>query len=78
MTRTERLTHRWSIGLGIAFATIAAVATRAAADDNATWSALNALVESAPFIPTRYWSQGSDFPDLTAIYFSWPGRFSRQ
>ncbi|MGN6478645.1 hypothetical protein [Luteibacter sp.] len=74
MTRIERLAYRWSIGLGIAFATIAAVATRAAADNDAIRSALNVLVASAPFIPARHWSQGSDFPGLTAIYFflAWP------
>lgn len=74
MTDTERLAHRWCLGIAIALATLAAVATRLAADYQACWSALNALVQSAPLIPATYWSRGSDFPDLTAIYFflAWP------
>jgi hypothetical protein len=74
MTTTEYLAHKWCIGICIATATVAAVATRLAADYQAAWSTLNALVQAVPFIPARYWAQESDFPDLTAIYFAlcWP------
>ncbi|UPG91449.1 hypothetical protein L2Y96_06660 [Luteibacter aegosomaticola] len=62
------------MGLGVVVAAFAAVATRAAAGNDAVWSALNALKESASLVPAHHWSQGSSFPDLAAIYFflAWP------
>jgi hypothetical protein len=74
MTANLTLAYRLCVGVGLAAAIVAAVATQAAASDPSTLSALHALLDSVPLIPAQYWSQGSTFPDLSAVYFflAWP------
>jgi hypothetical protein len=71
MTDKEILTYRALIGLIVLTSVVAAMATYLASCNDAAWESLTALVDSVPLIPARYWSQGSGFPDLAAIYFFW-------
>lgn len=69
MTDKEILTYRALMGVIALTSVVAAMATYLASCNDAAWEGLTALVDSVPLIPARYWSQGSDFPDLAAIYF---------
>jgi hypothetical protein len=69
MTDRERVLYRLSVGVVILTCVVAAIATYVASSNDATWESLTAIMDCAPVIPSRYWAQGSDFPDLTAIYF---------
>jgi hypothetical protein len=69
MTDRERVLYRWFVGVAILASVVAAIATYLASCNDAAWESLTAIVDGAPVIPARYWAQGSEFPDLTAIYF---------
>jgi hypothetical protein len=71
MTDRELVAYRSLIGIIILSSVVAAMTTYLASRDDAAWESLTAIVDGVPVIPARYWAQGSDFPDLTAIYFFW-------
>jgi hypothetical protein len=71
MTDGERVLYRWFVGVAILASVVAAIATYLASCNDAAWEGLTAIVDGAPVIPARYWAQGSEFPDHTAIYFFW-------
>lgn len=71
MTDKELLMYRALIGVIALTSVVAAMTTYLASCNDAAWESLTALVDSVPLIPARYWSRGSDFPDLAAIYFFW-------
>ncbi|APG04736.1 hypothetical protein BJI69_13070 [Luteibacter rhizovicinus DSM 16549] len=71
MTDRERVVYRLLIGVVVLTSVVAGLATFFASSYESVWDRLNAIVDSVPMIPARYWASGSDFPDLSAIYFFW-------
>jgi hypothetical protein len=71
MTDRERVVYRLLIGVVVLTSVVAALATFFASSYDSVWDSLNAVADSVPIIPARYWASGSDFPDLSAIYFFW-------
>lgn len=71
MTDRERTTYGLLVGAATLTTLLAAVMTYLASCNDAAWEHLTALMAAVPVIPARYWAKGSDFPDLTAIYFFW-------
>jgi hypothetical protein len=71
MTDRERVVYRLLVGVIVLTSVVAAMATYLASCNDSAWESLNAVVDDVSIIPARYWALGSDFPDLTAIYFFW-------
>lgn len=70
MTNMGISAYRWLIGVIVLAIGLAAVMTYLASVNARAWANLTGLVNAVP-VPARFRATGSDFPDLTAIYFLW-------